>query len=89
MTDKHSTAMRCVARVLLFPVCLLPTRGLGDVLAVVELVERLPRMQRLAAYEAVMVRPGISETDRVALIRAFSQHAKRTYQRLDLSESQP
>ena len=77
MTDKHFTAMRCVVRVLFITVCLLPTRAFGDVSAVVDSVERLPRTGRLAAYEAAMVRPGVSEADRVALIRTFSQHAKR------------
>ena len=77
MTDKYPTVMRCVARVLLITVCLLPTHVFGDVSAVVDSVERLPRTGRLAAYEAAMVRPGVSEADRVALIRAFSQHAKR------------
>ncbi len=77
MTNRHSVTMRCVVRVLLFTVCLLPTRAVGDVSAVVESVERLPRTKRLAAYEAALVRPGISEADRVVLIRAFSQHAKR------------
>ena len=89
MTDKHSSLARCVVWVLLFTACLLPTRVLGDVSAVVDSIERLPRTQRLAAYEAAMVRPGISEADRVALIRAFSRHAKRTSQRLGLSESEP
>jgi hypothetical protein len=36
-----------------------------------------------------MVRPGISEAECVSLIRAFSRHAKRTYQRLGLSEPEP
>jgi hypothetical protein len=89
MTDKCPTVLRGVARVLLFTVCLLPTRAFGDVTAVVDSIERSPRTGRLAAYEAAMVRLGISEADRVALIRAFSRHAKRTYQRLGLSGSEP
>ena len=76
MTDKHSTAMGCVSRVLPFTACLLATRVFGDVAAVVDAIERLPRTQRLAAYEAAMVRSRISEADRVALIGAFSRHAK-------------
>jgi hypothetical protein len=89
MTDKQSTVLRGVARVLLFTVCLLPTRAFGDVAAVVDSIERSPRTGRLAAYEAAMVRPGISEAECVSLIRAFSRHAKRTYQRLGLSEPEP
>ena len=89
MTNRHSVTMLCVVRVLLFTVCLLPTRAVADVSAVVDSIERLPRTQRLAAYEAAMVPPGISEADRVVLIRAFSRHAKRSYQRLGLSEPEP
>ena len=89
MTHKHSTTMRCVVHVQLFIVCLLPTRVLGDVAAVVESIEWLPRTQRLAACDAAMVRTRMSEADRMGLIRAFSRHPKRSYQRLGLSESQP
>ena len=89
MTDKSSTVARGVVRILLLTACLLPTLAVGDVAAVVDLVERLLRTGRLTAYEAAMVRPGMFEVDRVALIRAFSQHAKRTYQRLGLSEPGP
>jgi hypothetical protein len=77
MTNMYSTVTRGVTRILLLAACLLPTQAVADVSAVVDSIERLPRTQRVAAYEAAMVRPGISEADRVALIRAFSQHAKR------------
>jgi hypothetical protein len=51
MTNRHSVTMLCVVQVLLLAVCLLPTRAVADVSAVVESVEWLPRTQRLAAYE--------------------------------------
>jgi hypothetical protein len=76
MTEKKLILTRCIAQSLLVVSCLLQTWGYADVSAVVDSVERLPRTGRLAAYEAAMVRPGISEADRVSLIRAFAPHAK-------------
>ena len=49
MTDKSSTVARGVAGMLLLTACLLPTRGFGDVAAMVDSVERLLRTGRLAA----------------------------------------
>jgi hypothetical protein len=89
MTDKQSTVASGAARILFVTACLSPTGAFGDVTAVVDSIERSPRTGRLAAYDAALVRLGISEADRVALIRAFLHHAKRTYERLGLSESEP
>ena len=39
-------------------------------------IERLPRSQRLTAYPNALKRSGVSDNDRMALIKAFAKHAK-------------
>jgi hypothetical protein len=57
--------------------CIFPLPAFADVAAVVATIERLPRTQRLVAYQTAMVRPGVTDADRVSLIKVFSGHAKR------------
>ena len=77
MTTTPTLVTRRMVVSLVISTCFLPSSALADVAAVAATIERLPRTQRLAAYQTAMVRPGVTEADRVALIKGFSRHARR------------
>jgi len=70
---------RIVWQSLLFlPLGLLLTKSApADPASLIARIERLPRAQRLPAYDAALADPGLAPADRPAVLKAFARHAQQ------------